>query len=214
MDGNESQDWIWPCVDEDPDLQITPPNDLLQDGSDCILHWLESLLDGHVEIYKPAPPPVVQVLELPVFEQVDEGEEYELEVKLVNDFMFYQVAKPHTDRPYTTVVRNFKEKGHTRFFTNLFVCPSWGVCEKDILFLKKAWEWFRMDGEFDLDVLMKDATEACRPDMGCEPEPEVWRTKLESVLEIFNKRDGFYSFLSSSMLGIGIRFRNGKILLI
>lgn len=182
---------LWPCTEDEPDLQITPPYDLFVDGGDGLMDWLDGLLGGDVVIYEPAPPPVSQLLELPVFE-ADPGEkEYKLENMLVNDCMFYQVIKPNCDRPYTTVVREFGKKGHRRFFTNLFVCNSWGVAKQDIQFLKKAWEWFEMEGEFDLDAMMKEATEACKyPTM--ETEPEVWRNDLKAVLEIFNKRIGFY----------------------
>ena len=191
IDGNGTDEWLWQCVDEDPDLQLTPPQDLVQDGGDVLLEWLERLLDGDVKIYQYAPPPETQIMELPVFE-IDQGsKEYALETLLVNDCMFYQVAKPFVDRPYTTVVRGFEKNGHKRFFTNLFVCNSWGVTSKDIQFLHKAWKFFEMDGELDLDVLMKEATEACKYP-GLETEPEVWRSDLKSVLEIFNKRAGFY----------------------
>jgi len=192
IDGNGTDDWLWVCGDEDPDLQVTPSADLLGDGADRLLEWLERLLDGDVKIYDQAPPPLTQILELPVFD-IDQGsKEYALENILVNDCMFYQVTKPFVDRPYTTVVRGFGRNGHKRFFTNLFVCASWGVSSKDIQFLHKAWEYFEMEGVLDLEVLMKEATEACRYP-GLESEPEVWRTDLNSVLEIFNKRAGFYS---------------------
>lgn len=191
IDGNGTDDWCWECVDEYPDLQITPPLDLVQDGHEPILEWLDRLMEGIGGVYKHAPPPKPQLVELPVFEQDQGPKEYQLETYAVNDCMFYQVVKPFVDRPYTTVVREFTKNGHKRFFTNLFVCNSWGVGVQDIQFLKKVWEHFEMEGELNLDVLMKEATEACKyPTL--EPEPEVWRTDLKSVLEIFNKRSGFY----------------------
>ena len=192
IDGNGSDEWMWQCIDEDPDFQITPPLECLRDGHEPILEWLDRLVEGVVVVYPHCPPPEKQLLELPVFEQDPGPKEYELETRLVNDFMFYQVKKPFVDRPYTTVVRGFEKNGHKRFFTNLFVCNSWGVASKDIQFLYKAWEWFGMEGEFDLDAMMKEATDACKYP-GLEPEPEVWRSDLQSVLEIFNKRSGFYS---------------------
>lgn len=179
---------LWPCMDEDePDLQLTADG---QSGDD-LLHWMEELIDGNLKVYPYCdPPPEPQLVELPVFEADQGSKEYVLENRLVNDCMFYQVTKPFTDRPYTTVVREFAKNGHKRFFTNLFVCNSWGVASKDIQFLYKAWGWLEMEGELDLDVLMKEATEACNEKM--EAEPEVWRAGMESVLEIFNKRAGFY----------------------
>ncbi len=180
---------VWACDEDDlPDLQIT--SNALMEDEEILMLWLEELLDGKLEPYPMCDPPVAQLAELPKYEIQLGAKEYELETVLVNDCMFYQVIKPHVDRPYVTVVRDFTAKGHRRFFTNLFVCSSWGVCSKDILFLKKVWEHFEMEGEMDLDALMKEATEACKaPAM--ESEPQVWRTKLENVLEIFNKQSGF-----------------------
>jgi hypothetical protein len=182
---------LWECSDDDlPDLQMTPNGDC--EGGDVLLHWMECLINGDIKNYPYCDPPKAQILELPVFETDQGPQEYELQNKLVNDCMFYQVTKPHTDRPYVTVVRNFAQNGHKRFFTNLFVCNSWGVARQDIQFLKKAWGWFEMEGEMDLNVLLKEATEACSKEM--EAEPEVWRTTMDKVLEIFNKRAGFYFY--------------------
>ena len=101
------------------------------------------------------------------------------------DVMVYEIKKPNTDLPYTTVTRNFSLKGHTPFFTDLFICESWGVARADIAFLKKLWNFLEMENEFDLDSLMKAATEKCYPtnDGGPEPEPEVYRKEMESVIE-------------------------------
>lgn len=190
IDGTVHQQWVWPCTDERPDLQITPSQDLFTDGGDVYIEWMENLLNGNVYPYKYAAPPEAQLMELPVFDHYPGLKEYELETCLVNDYMFYQVTKPHVDIPYTTVVRGFEKNGHKRFFTNLFICNSWGVANADIQFLHKAWKWLEMDDEMDLDALMKEATEACKyPTM--ETEPEVWRNDLKSVLQIFNKRTGF-----------------------
>lgn len=186
FDGNPAM--LWSCGnDDEADLQLTPCDP--SDGGDGLLYWMEELIDGNVKVYPYCDPPKAQIVELPVFENVEGSKEYTLETKLVNDCMFYQVVKPFVDRPYVTVVRDFEKNGHKRFFTNLFVCNSWGIASKDIQFLHKAWEWFNMEGVMDLDVLMKEATEACN---GLETEPEVWRSDMKSVLKIFNKRAGFY----------------------
>jgi hypothetical protein len=180
---------VWNCDDDDlPDLQITS-SDSMESG-DVLMEWLEDLLDGKLKVYPYCDPPKTQLVELPKYEIQLGAKEYELETKLINDCMFYQVTKPHVDRPYVTVVRDFSVKGHKRFFTNLFVCSSWGVASKDIQFLKEAWEWLEMKGDMDLDALMKEATEACKYP-ALETEPEVWRTSLDNVLDIFNKRSGF-----------------------
>jgi len=172
-------------TDELPDIQLVPPE---MDGAEKYIKWFDGLLNGIV-IDVGLPKYEVQVLKFPDI-NIDQGpSEYELSLELVNDVMFYEVIKPHVDLPYVTVVHKFETNGHLRFFTNLFVCNSWGICREDVLFLKNAWGWLEMDGEFDLDSLMKDATRAC---FDGEIEPTVWRKGVKDVLELFNKRSGFY----------------------
>lgn len=107
------------------------------------------------------------------------------------DIMLYEVRKPHTDLPYTAVTRNYSKKGHVPFFTDLFICQSWGVSRSDIAFLKHLWGELKMDGEFDLDALMKAATEKCYPseDNIPEPEPEVYRRCLDDVQTILSEKE-------------------------
>jgi hypothetical protein len=106
------------------------------------------------------------------------------------DIMLYQVLKPFTDLPYTSVTRNFSVKGHVPFFTDLFICQSWGVARTDIAFLKQMWDHLKMDGEFDMEKLMKAATEKCYPSETNipEPEPEVYRRKLTDVVKILQEK--------------------------
>lgn len=117
---------------------------------------------------------------------------YNLETKFLEeeDIMLYEVTKPFTDLPYTSVTRNFSKKGHLPFFTDLFICQSWGVARNDIMFLKHTWEQFKMDGVFDLEALMKAATEKCLPSETNlpEPEPEVYRRDLKHVEEIISEK--------------------------
>jgi hypothetical protein len=48
-----------------------------------------------------------------------------------------------------------------------------------------------MSGEFDLDSILKQHTEACYPSStACpEPEPEVYRRSIEQVLRTFSERE-------------------------
>lgn len=105
--------------------------------------------------------------------------------------MLYEVKKPFTDLPYTSVTRNYSKKGHIPFFTDLFICQSWGVARSDIAFLKHMWNELKMDGDFDLEKLMKAATEKCYPsdDNIPEPEPEVYRRSLDNVVLILNEKE-------------------------
>ncbi len=169
---------------EGPDILLAPPE---MDGVEKYEDWLTQILNGgYADIGLPTYS--VQELKMPEL-NIDQGpKEYELKTEFVNGVMFYEVIKPHTDLPYTTVERRFEEKGHKRFFTNLFVCSSWGLCREDIAFLKRCWGWLEMDGEFELEQMMKEATQACNDG---EAEPQVWRSSLKDVLVLFNKRDGF-----------------------
>lgn len=99
----------------------------------------------------------------------------------------YEVLKPHTDLPYTTIVRNWVD--HKPFFSNLFVCKSWGVANTDLLFLKEAWKFLKMQGDCDLEKMVKERVESCLPP-DPEPEPEVYRRSMEQVLEYLNDLTG------------------------
>lgn len=129
---------------------------------------------------------------LPEVELTRPNEHYQFECKLLDqeDIMLYEVVKPFTDLPYTSVTRRFSEKGHIPFFTDLFICQSWGVSKNDIGFLKHMWAHLEMDGDFDLDSLMKAATEKCYPSDNRipEPEPEVYRRGLEDVIQILQEK--------------------------
>jgi len=124
-----------------------------------------------------------------------ESDFYDLKTHYIDekDIMIYQVTKPNTDCPYTVVVRNYKQRGHTPFFSSLFVCSSWGVCCGDISFLHQVWTHLEQEGEFDLDRLLKEHTERCTPGNGTvESEPEVYRRSMFNVMTtIAQKNKGF-----------------------
>ena len=119
--------------------------------------------------------------------------------------MFYEVWKPFTDLPYCTVVYDFKTVGHEPFFTNLFICSSWG-CKDDLLLLKNVWKYFKLKNWDLIDMI--DDDEAVPNDDGSIPkitrlqdmvrtraahclpgehvllgEPSVWRKPMREVVE-------------------------------
>lgn len=117
-----------------------------------------------------------------------ESDFYNLDTRYLEneDIMLYEVTKPFTDLPYTSVTFNYSAKGHKPFFTDLFIAPSWGVAQNDIQFLKHVWEKFNMEGEFNLDKMLKEATENCVPGE-CHvpaPEPVVYRRTILDVIDI------------------------------
>lgn len=101
------------------------------------------------------------------------------------DVMLYEVIKPNTEIPYTSVTREYSVKGHLPFFTDLFICDSWGVARADFSFLKKIWKYLEMNDEFDIDALLKTATDRCFPSDENVPqaEPEVYRRCMEEIIE-------------------------------
>lgn len=103
---------------------------------------------------------------------------YDLKMKKTSQGMLYEVVKPYTDLPYVTLNLNFTENGHLDFFTSLFICTSWGICSDDVMFLKQCWNNLEMNGEFDLDKMLKERIDRCKKG---EPEPRVWRAFLEHV---------------------------------
>ena len=117
---------------------------------------------------------------------------YNLETRYLEelDIMLYEVKKPFTDLPYTSVTRHYSKKGHKPFFTDLFICQSWGVARSDISFLKHTWNQFKMEGGFDLETMMEEAVQKCLPSETHipEPEPEVYRRSLLDVLSILEEK--------------------------
>lgn len=94
------------------------------------------------------------------------------------DICICEIYKPFTELPYTCVIENFSVVDFLPLFTSLFVCSSWGVSPKDIMFLKHLWNHLDMKGEFDLENRLKKVVEECKAGA---PEPRVYRETLEDV---------------------------------
>lgn len=111
-----------------------------------------------------------------------------------SDKAYFEVTKPYTDRPYTSVIRSYSVRGMLPFFTSLYVCSSWGICNHDHMFLNRVWNHLNMNvkhGELDLERRLKEDIAKCLPDNpgGPESEPEVYRCSIENLLErVGNKR--------------------------
>ncbi len=178
-----------------PDFLLVPPGDV-----DWIMIrvFLEDVLLGIKgdydidEIMKMLPQPITQCIDPETIPEVAKNEDYEF-TKLYDeklDTMFYEVRKPNTDLPYTTATKNYKSQGHTPFFTALFICNSWGVSRNDVPFLEELWMHLEMDGVFDIDGLLKDATEACLPNESgiINSEPSVYRRDLLQVQDLYRSR--------------------------
>ncbi len=124
--------------------------------------------------------------------------EYKYETLYIEkrDTMIYQINRPETVKPFTVVTTPFKLKGHEPFFTALFASNDWAanrldVCKYDIPFLEQVWKHLSMPGKFDIDKMLKEATEACYPSSITPPvaEPVVYRHDIETVVRILVKRD-------------------------
>jgi len=164
-----------------------------------ILKWVKAIFNGEDDytlneaVRKLIPPYVKCPEKITMSKQIEpkvEPENRDYNFRYVEDLDFdrclFEVIKPFTDRPYTAVIRNFKEKGFLPFFTALYVCTSWGVCNHDHLFLERLWAHMNMEvkyGPLDLENRLKADIEKCLPREGHipEPEPEVYRLPIEEV---------------------------------
>lgn len=158
-------------------------------------HLTDEMIDmtNTMKVHKLLGKPTTQKVELEDIEiKKQEQDFYALNRCLLEkqDIMLYEVTKPFTDLPYTSVTRNYSKKGHLPFFTDLFICQSWGVARTDIAFLAEMWKELNMTGEFDLDKLLKEATEKCMPQENTlpEPEPEVYRRSLQDTILILKEK--------------------------
>ena len=102
----------------------------------------------------------------------------------VQNVVLAEIRRPFTSAPYTIVLRNFLEDGYLYLFSSIFITNTWGT----------VWNYLGMDGEFDLDKLLRTHTVRCHPGVGNVPmcEPEVYRKSLEETAAVLrNKAIGF-----------------------
>lgn len=120
---------------------------------------------------------------------------FDMHVEQSQDTALCQVSKPNTDRPYTVVVRGYSKRGLEPFFAGLFAVSSWGVSTADVAFLRELWVYLSMPGEFDIDDILKRATEACYPsDKGPgDPEPEVYRLTIQETQNQLSRKFGLFN---------------------
>lgn len=106
------------------------------------------------------------------------------------DIMLCCVEKPHVDLPYVVVIRDYTVNGLKPLFTSIFISSSWGVSRYDVEYLRHLWHEKEMQGEFDIDKMLKEATEACYPSDGSpgNSEPEVYRKEFNQVIQYFRNK--------------------------
>lgn len=110
----------------------------------------------------------------------------------LRDAKFFELWKPHCDKPYTVMVKPYSQKGDLPFFSALFASSSWGVSRLDAEFLKHVWKDMGFVEEFDLDALIAKHVEECTPsDTNLVPmtEPVVHRATIDEVLQRLKERD-------------------------
>lgn len=131
-----------------------------------------------------------------VIERSLEDYYYKFESKFIKeaDLMFYQVTKPFVERPFTVLVDHFSTTGPGRLFTDLFACPDWGRGYTDIQFLDSLWTHLGLldDAPFDIEKMLKAATEACLPNESGEilSEPRVYRKTIGEMERLEGKKFG------------------------
>lgn len=127
--------------------------------------------------------------------EADQKECYEIRSKEWPEMniMIIELEKPYCDLPYTVVIRNFREHGLQKFFTDLYFSRSWGVCRMDFAFLQKLWKHWGLDGDLTqerMDKMLHDATQRCFPTAGENmiSEPELYRRPLENVIQVLGEK--------------------------
>jgi hypothetical protein len=135
-------------------------------------------------------PPVTLITEKPqLIKESDPPaklpDDYSFVYAVENDIAYCQITKPHTDMPYTAVIREYSKVGFEPLFTAMYVSSSWGVCNHDHVFLLKLWKYLNMSGELDLENRL--AAEILKCQNG-KPEPELYRLDISGVKEQLSQK--------------------------
>ncbi|MEG3883813.1 hypothetical protein QT971_06335 [Microcoleus sp. herbarium19] len=185
-----------------PDIAISFNDDTLIEETDwiCIYRYLEVILLGlsHPEFIIETGKKLLNVFvspallqSPPIVEKLVDVEHYQLSTFLMKeqDTMLIQVEKPFCDLPYTVVIKKYSQRGIRSFFTDLFIAASWGVSRRDYAFLERAWEYFDIQEEYNIEKMLLEATQRCFPQEGEAPEaePVVYRRPIENVLDTIKK---------------------------
>lgn len=174
-----------------------------------IKNWVNAVFDGNEDLNDE------MFKLLPLYEKVESGVKEDEFVPQNDSYAFryfideeldralFEVCKPFTDRPYTSVIREYSKRGMEPFFTSLYVCSSWGVCNHDHLFLLKIWDHLNMSkqyGPLDLENRLKNAIAKCLPDHpgGPESEPEVYRMSIDHLIDMWNNKRKNIDFVDDS----------------
>lgn len=165
----------------------------------CVYNFLQKVFGSlevdyelEEEMIKIVPKPVVAESQMLIDKtvEVSGSTEYGFRYEVIDgDICVCEIIKPYTDLPYTTIIRNYSERGFLPVFTALYVCQSWGVTNLDHGFMYKLWEYLNMSakyGELDLEKLLKDDIEKCKQGF---PEPEVYRASIEGVSQIWSRKN-------------------------
>lgn len=110
-----------------------------------------------------------------------------------HDCMFYEIIKPNTPHGYVVAIKDYSHRGHRPFFSSLFVLGSWGT-PADLDFLAYTWGMLLMAGEFDIDLLVKEAIEQVNENE--DLKPRVFLNDVKRLIELYNK-NGWPYFVAS-----------------
>ena len=143
------------------------------------------------EMLKIVPKPIVPDTQMLVDSTTDitDSTEYGFRHEVIDgDICVCEIVKPYTDLPYAVVIREFSSQGFLPVFTALYVCQSWGVTNLDHGFLYKLWDYLKMTadhGSLDLEKRLNVEIEKCKAG---KPEPEVYRSTIEGVSQIWSRK--------------------------
>ena len=118
---------------------------------------------------------------------------YDFRYEVIEDqnICIVEIFKPNVDKPYSLILRNFKEDGFNALFYSMYIDSTWGIVDKkDNTFMWELWKYLNMKGDFNLDEIVKDAASKCFPNEdGCPKlEPIVYRETLEVIKEGFMRK--------------------------
>lgn len=111
---------------------------------------------------------------------------YELETYYdkYHNTMLYQMTRPGDDeRPWTCVITDYSQRGHSHFFSSFFKLQSFGTVA-DIDFLTHCWEKWHMPGPFNLEDLVKAHIKEAEEDEAFHPI--VYVNDIKSLILLFN----------------------------
>lgn len=212
----EDDEWLMvplEQLDRMPDFVLTFDTHTTVQDKDwaTILLWIQLIFNGEndhvlqeqVETLIPKPGAVEDVSPAPSEKpELNDSYTFRYFVDEGRDYALFEICKPFTDRPFTAVVRQFKNRGYLPLFTSYYVSSAWGLTNYDHLFLCRIWDHLKMEeehGPIDLERRLKEDIAKCLPDNpgGPEAEPELYRVSIDALIDQWNNKRANTDFVKN-----------------